>query len=39
MNNEMNRAVKELRLEKAATECLPPVSLGWLLKALEFIPE
>jgi len=28
MNNEMNRVVKELKLEKAATERLPATSLG-----------
>lgn len=28
MNNEMNRVVRELGLEKAATGCLPSVLLG-----------
>lgn len=28
MNNEMNRVVKELELEKTATECLPAMPLG-----------
>jgi hypothetical protein len=28
MNNEMNRVVKELELEKTATGCLPSVPLG-----------
>ena|GEM_PF-3839174 len=35
MNNEMNRVVKELELEKTATECLPAMPLGVALPGPE----